>query len=241
MVLVALVLFTVLVTRIDAPDRPAARSRDYPWMSLATWWQRHEAIVRIDPPTRQRAELVLIGDSIVQGWDQAVFGEYYAPLHAINLGIGGDKTQQVIWRLLHGEVDGMQPKVVVLLIGTNNLGPDGSPPAAVARGIAKILEVLRGKLSAARILLCAILPRERDPNAPVRRQIADTNALVARLADGERVRFLDVGQRLLEPDGTISADVMADFLHPTAQGYRLLSEAIQPSLREMLGQRPGAR
>jgi beta-glucosidase len=75
----------------------------------------------------------------------------------------------------------------------------------------------------------------------VRRQIADTNALVARLADGGRVRFLDVGQRLLEPDGTISADVMADFLHPTARCYRLLSEAIQPSLRELLGQRPSAR
>jgi beta-glucosidase len=234
MVLVGLVLFTLLVVRSDGPDRPAARSRDYPWMSLATWWQRHEAIVRIDPPTRQRAELVLIGDSIVQGWDQAVWNEHYAPLHALNLGIGGDKTQQVIWRLEHGEVDGMEPKVVLLLVGTNNLGPDGAPPSAVARGVARILDILRAKLPRARILLLAILPRDRDPNAPVRRQIADANAELARLADGQRVRFVDVGPKLLEPGRTISADVMADYLHPTAGGYRILSQAVQPFLAEML-------
>jgi lysophospholipase L1-like esterase len=240
--LLGLVLFTVLVVRIDAPDRPAPRSRDYAWMSLATWWRRHEALVRMDPALKEKAELVFIGDSIVEGWDKALWDRYYAPHHAMNLGLGGDKTQQVIWRLLHEEVDGMRPKLVVLLIGTNNLGPDGAPAAAVAQGVGKILEVLHGKLPEARIILLGILPRDHDPNTLVRRQIADTNALLARLADGDRIVFIDTGPRLLEPDGTISPAIMADHLHPTAQGYRILSEAIAPQLGAMLGKsRPGGR
>jgi beta-glucosidase len=215
-------------------DEPAPRDRDYPWMSLATWWQRHEAMVAIDAALKQPARLVFLGDSITEGWDDAVWAELFGAFHPLRLGLGGDKTQNVIWRVTHGELDGMHPEVLVLLIGTNNLGSDQATPATVAKGVAKLVETVRQKLPGTRILVLGILPRDELPTAEVRQEIAATNALLARLDDGRQVRSLDIGQRLLEPDGRISREIMGDFLHPTPRGYRIIAEAIKPLLTEML-------
>jgi len=222
----------------QAPDEPAPRDRDYPWMSLQTWHQKHEALVHIDPELRRRSELVFLGDSIIEGWDDALWKERYGPHHAVRLGLGGDKTQNVLWRMAHGELEGLHPKVVVLLIGTNNFGLGEATPAGVAAGITKIVRTLQERLAQTRILLLGILPRDEHADTPARRQIAATNARVAGLDDGARVRYLDIGARFLRPDGTIPADVMADFLHPTPKGYRIFSDAIQRTLDEMLGEMP---
>jgi beta-glucosidase len=198
-------------------------------MSLATWQARHEAFVGIPAETRQRAQLVFLGDSIIEGFDQAVWDEYFARYQPVRLGLGGDKTENVLWRIQRGELDGMAPRALVLLIGTNNLGVEGVTPADVARGVSAVIGAIQAKLPQTRILLLAILPREQAPDAELRRAVTITNAELAKLADA-RVSFLDLGPGLLAPDATISAEVMADFLHPTPKGYRILAEGLRPSV-----------
>jgi lysophospholipase L1-like esterase len=154
----------------------------------------------------------------------------------VRLGLGGDKTENVLWRIEHGELNGLSPKVLVLLIGTNNLADEATTPIMTARGIAKILAEIRQRLPSTRVLLLGVLPREPESAHPLRSKVRTTNLLIARFADGVRVRYLDVGARLIGADGRISPAVMQDFLHPTAEGYRLVAEALEPELREMLAE-----
>jgi lysophospholipase L1-like esterase len=234
-VLAGLVAWTLRRPRGAEPtDQPVPRLRDYPWMSLTTWRDRHETLVRIDPAAKAKAAVVFVGDSIIEGWDNQSFEEHFAVHHALRLGIGGDKTQHVLWRITHGELDGMRPKVLVLLIGTNNLGHDQAPPPTVAAGISQVVDTVRARLPTTRLLVLGILPSGELPSAPLRAQIAATNPLVARLDDGAAIRYLDVGRHFLAADGRIPRELMADFLHPTPKGYRILAEAIEPTLREML-------
>jgi lysophospholipase L1-like esterase len=215
-------------------DEPLPRDRDFPWMSRAEWFQEHATLLAIDAETRRAAKLVFLGDSITAGWDDAVCAEFFAKLHPLRLGIGGDRTQNVLWRVDHGELDGLDPAVLVLLIGTNNVGADEVPPAAAAKGVAKVVEKVRQKLPRTRLLVLGILPFDEQPTSKSRELVAQTNALLAGLAAGRQVRVLDIGSRLLEPDGRISREVMADFLHPTPRGYRIIASAITPLLTEML-------
>lgn len=216
------------------PWQAAPRDRDYPWMSLSTWQARHEAFVRIPPATRQRAKLVFLGDSIIEGFDQAVWDEYYARYEPVRLGLGGDKTENVLWRIEQGELDGMAPRALVLLIGTNNLGAEGVTTTDVARGVAAVVGAIQKKLPETKILLLAILPRERTPDAEMRRAASAANEKLAELADA-RVSFLDLGPSLLEPDATISPELMADFLHPTPKGYRVIADGLRPRIAELTG------
>jgi lysophospholipase L1-like esterase len=235
-VLAGLIAWTLRRPRDPEPtDEPAPRLHDYPWMSLTTWRDRHETLVRIDPAAKARAALVFLGDSIIEGWDNQSFQEYFAPHHALRLGIGGDKTQQVLWRITHGELEGLHPRVVVLLIGTNNLGHDRAPPPRVAAGISKVVAMLRTRLPTTQLLVLGILPSGEHPSAPLRAQIAATNALVARLDDGASIRYLDVGRHFLADDARIPRELMDDFLHPTPRGYRVLAKAVEPTLSQMLG------
>jgi lysophospholipase L1-like esterase len=220
--------------RPAAPDEPAPRDRDYPWMSLASWQERRRALHDIPAEKRRQAELVIVGDSIVEGFDQAVFEQFFGRYHALKLGIGGDKTQQVLWRIEQGELDGLSPRVLVLLIGTNNIGADGATTDDVARGVARVVERMRQRLPQTKILLLGILPREQQASAAVRREVAAINQKIAALADGQSVRYEDVGARFLAPDGSISQEVMGDFLHPTAGGYRIFAEALAPVVDEMV-------
>jgi lysophospholipase L1-like esterase len=215
-------------------DEPLPRDRDFPWMSRTEWFEKHAALVAIAPATRRAAKLVFLGDSITAGWDEAVWAESFATFHPLRLGIGGDRTQNVLWRVDHGELDGLDPAVLVLLIGTNNLGADGVPPAAAAKGVAKVVEKVRQRLPRTRVLVLGILPFDEQPTSRSRQAAVETNALLARLDDGRQVRVLDIGSRLVEPDGRISREVMADFLHPTSRGYRTMASAITPLLTEML-------
>jgi lysophospholipase L1-like esterase len=220
---------------LPAPtDEPLARDRDYPWMSRTEWFEKHAALVAIDAEKRRAAQLVFLGDSITAGWDDAVCTEFFARFHPLRLGVGGDRTQNVLWRVDHGELDGLDPALLVLLIGTNNVGADGVPPAAAAKGVAKVVERVRQKLPCTRVLVLGILPFDEQPASPSRQAVAETNALLSSLDDDRQVRVLDIGPRLLEPDGRISREVMADFLHPTPRGYRIIAGAITPLLTELL-------
>jgi lysophospholipase L1-like esterase len=191
--------------------------------------------------------VLFLGDSITEGWGKAphIWDYYYGKLQPANFGIGGDQTQHVIWRIENGELDGIHPKVVVLMIGTNN--SDGNTGEEIAAADKKIIEMIRAKIPETKVLLLAIFPRDarRNPeglitdaaiaNAAKRMAAIDrANALLAKFDDGVNVRFLDIGEIFLGRDGKIPWTIMPDQLHPTAAGYQLWAEAMQPLLTEML-------
>lgn len=199
-------------------------SREGGWMTL------HQAF--LDRGKKGPAEVLFLGDSITQGWgDNDVWKRYYGPRNAANFGIGGDRTQHVLWRLQNGEVDVIRPKVTVLMIGTNNLG--SNTPDEIAEGVTAIVKTLRAKLPETKILLLGIFPRAEKPS-PVREQIQAINSQIAKLDDGKTVKYLDIGPKFLESDGTISKDVMPDFLHLSQKGYMIWADAIEPTLWSML-------
>ena len=218
----------------EANDQPAPRTRDYPWMSVDTWWQKQRALLAIEPSIKRDSELAFLGDSIVEGFDNAVWNEFYARYRPVRLGLGGDKTQQVLFRIEQGELDGLGSKLVVLLIGTNNFGLGDATPESVARGIAAVVQAVQSKLPKARILLLGILPRDERSDGELRKKVRETNLLVERLGDGDRVTYLDIGAKFLDAEGKIPAELMADFLHPTPKGYRVFSTALAPTLGELL-------
>jgi lysophospholipase L1-like esterase len=179
-----------------------------------------------------QVDLLFLGDSITQGWNEnTVWQRFYGPRHAANFGIGGDRTQHVLWRIQNGELDGIEPKVVVLMIGTNNLQDD--TPAEIAQGIKSIVGELRMRLPKARILLLGVFPRSPKPSS-ARDRIKSINEKIAGLADGTKVQFLDISSAFLNADGTISADVMPDYLHLSLKGYRHWAEAMEPTLWSIL-------
>ncbi len=184
--------------------------------------------------------LLMLGDSITDwlatGAGASVWQNYYVPLGALNFAISGLTTSQVLWQVQSGQVAAVTPNVVVLLIGTNNLWL-GQSPADVVAGFTDIIGELQYQLPQTKILLLGILPRGQTPAEPLRVPIAEVNSQLAQLADGSRVRFLDIGNNFLEPDGTISRQVMGDYLHPTLWGYDIYTASIWDTLLNMLGGR----
>lgn len=209
------------------------------------WMRRHEGFLQI---ARQGGVNVLfLGDSITDAWrrdgnmgGKKVWDEHFAPLGAANFGIGGDRTQHVLWRIQNGELEGLRPKVVVLLIGTNNTGfeADGvtrrNQPADVIAGVAAVVEALRARAPESKILLLAIFPRGEHPDHPQRQQINQINPELAKLADGKTVQYLDIGDKFLAPDGTIPKEIMPDFLHLSAKGYEIWADAIKAPLAQLM-------
>ena len=183
-------------------------------------------------------ELVFIGDSITQGWEKEgreVWQRHYAGYHALDLGFGGDRTENVLWRLQHGELDGLAPKVVVLMIGTNNTGHRAEDPVTTAAGIKRLVDEIRQRLPATKVLLLAIFPRGEKPGDSLRDINERVNRIIAGEADGRSVYFLNINAALTEPDGTLSKEVMPDLLHPNAEGYAIWQREMQPLLQELLG------
>ena len=187
-----------------------------------------------------QAEVIFVGDSITQGWQgngKEIWAKYYASRHALNLGIGSDHTQHVLWRLEHGNVDGLKPKVAVVLIGVNNIPDDHNSPRDVLEGVTVVVRKLREKLPDTKVLLLGIFPFREDFCAQ-RAKALQVNQALHKLDDGQWVHFLDFGYVFIQPDGKISRDMMRDFLHPSSTGYRLWAEAMEPELAAMLGEKP---
>jgi lysophospholipase L1-like esterase len=197
------------------------------------------------------APLVFLGDSITQGWSgkgKTAWERYWAPMGAANFGIGGDRTEHILWRLANGNYDGLKPKLTVLMIGTNNTGHQGRPMAEhggavysstaeeTAAGVAEIVKVLKEKQPQMKILLLAIFPRGATPEDAMRRQNEKTNRLIAKLDDGKTVFFLDINKDFLESDGTLSNEIMPDLLHPNEKGYEIWSKAIGARVKALMAE-----
>jgi beta-glucosidase len=164
---------------------------------------------------------------------RAVWKKYYGRRNTANLGFGYDYTENVLWRLTHGELDAAAVKVVVLLIGTNNTDRDPAPE--IAKAIGAICELIRSKQPQARILLLGILPRADRPETGLA-QITEVNQLIAKYHGQHGVTYLDIGANFISADGSIPRDLMRDHLHPTAKGYEVLAAAIEPTLVRLLGE-----
>ena len=190
-------------------------------------------------------DLLFLGDSITAGWlwgkgGLNIWNKFMRRVSAADFGIGYDRTQNVLWRIEHGELEGIKPKVVVLLIGTNNAGNEdnGKPrntTPEIVEGVTAIVHELRTRLPESKILLFGIFPRG-EKNDPVRDQVKAVNEQLAKLDDGKMVKFMDIGFRFLEPDGTLPRKIMPDLLHPNEQGYQIWSDAMAGTLDPLLKQ-----
>jgi lysophospholipase L1-like esterase len=213
------------------------------------WKKRHESFNEISK--KGEAPLVFLGDSITQGWSgkgKATWEQFYTPRKAANFGIGGDRTEHVLWRLQNGNFNGLSPKLIVLMIGTNNTGHVGRPQKELngtiyqcnaeqtAEGVKLILEALKKKCPSTQILLLGIFPRGEKPTDIMRQQNIATNALIAKYADGSGVHYLDLGTTFLKDDGTLTREIMPDLLHLSEKGYAMWAEAMEPTLKKLLGE-----
>ncbi|MES2995581.1 MAG: GDSL-type esterase/lipase family protein [Verrucomicrobiota bacterium] len=209
------------------------------------WWKRHAAILA-NPVTNPR--IVLLGDSITHFWGglpqspgtpprgPAAFEKTFGGQAVLNLGFGWDRTQNVLWRLDNGELNGLRPEFVVLNIGTNNFtgtkNARASTPEETAAGIREIILRVRAKSPASKIILMGVFPRGKSPAAPERAIISALNSLLAKeWTSVPGVTFLDIGAKFLASDGSISPAMMPDGLHPNEKAYAIWGEALAPLIR----------
>jgi lysophospholipase L1-like esterase len=215
------------------------------------WWDRHADVLRIKDSINP--EVVLIGNSITHFWGglpqlkyadgklrepngpnswASVFGNS----RVLNLGFGWDRTQNVLWRLDHGELDGLHPRVVVVDIGTNNTTKTGNArdntATEIAAGIREVCLRVRSKVPGAKIIVMAIFPRDKDPLSPRRSLIKDINRQLEIFTKDNNVTLVDIGPNMLAPDGTFLPGMMLDYVHPTDKGYQVWADAIRPYIIE---------
>lgn len=218
---------------VSAGAIPSKRTIDYEWMSVKTWERLHAEDVLV--AEHDQVDVLFIGDSITAGWGHAIWEKNFAPLNAANFGIGGDHTGNVLWRLQHGAVGNLKPKLIVLLIGVNNFGHLNETPQQVTAGITKVITQLNLAWPDAKILLNAVFPFEKKASSPKRAMVKQVNQALEKLGDNTSVFFKDYGRLMLDKEGSISSDVMGDFLHPTAKGYQRWAEAMKPDIETLLG------
>lgn len=210
-----------------AEDNPAVKSlnRDN---------ARHKQFLKI--VAKGDADLIFIGDSITQGWEGAgkkVWAEHFAPLKAVNLGIGGDQTGHVLWRITEGkELEPINPKAAVIMIGTNNMRAHSAEQ--IAGGVKAIVAELRKQKPNMKILVLGIFPRSAKATDAIRAKIKTANADIEKLADGKNVFYKDIGEKFLTADGTLEKKIMPDLLHLSPEGYKIWAAAIQDDVKKLL-------
>jgi lysophospholipase L1-like esterase len=210
------------------------------------WLDQHKKLV--ERVKKGNVDLIFIGDSITEAWNDAaseggwpgspreMWQKYYGKRNAVNLGLSGDQTQHILWRLEHGEIDGIAPKLAVILIGTNNVKPARHAPEAIAAGIAKIVRTLRQKTPETKVLVMAVFPRNKEKTDPLRKEINEVNERIAKLDDGKMVFYRDIGEKFLDKDGTLREELLFDYVHLTAKGFDVWAEAIEPDVVKLMGE-----
>ena len=178
--------------------------------------------------------VLFIGDAITAGWNRggkAVWTQHYAKLAAANFGISGDRTENVLWRIANGEIDGISPKVVILMIGTDN---NNGTAIRITAGVTAIVKQINTKLPQSKLLLLGIFPRGVRDTDRLRVKMAAVNAELAKLHDGQKTFYLEIWEQFLAEDGSIPTEVMPDALHLSARGYQIWADAMQPTLEALL-------
>ena len=178
-------------------------------------------------------QLVFLGDSITDafpGRGKAMWTEHYAPFNAVSFGVSGERTDDTLGHIEGGVLDGLSPKAVVIMIGTNNIGHfQEEKPEWVAAGIKKIIAEVRAKLPTSKVLLLGVFPRDKK-GSRLRVAVEEINALISKYDDGKTVRYLDITAKFLDEAGEIPKDIMPDGLHPNEAGYKIWAESMKPLL-----------
>ncbi|MDN4503927.1 GDSL-type esterase/lipase family protein [Alteromonadaceae bacterium BrNp21-10] len=228
-------VFSVLAESTATQATP--RIKEHSWMSVAQWQQKHQAI-KTQAETAGDIDVLFVGDSITEGWqwgdNQKVFDKHFSKLRTLNMGIGGDQTQEVLWRLQDMASITLHPKVITLLIGVNNFGHSNHSAEEVFSGVKAVVETLSKNYPQAQILINGILPYDASHSSANRLRVRNTNTQIAVLAEQPNIHFVDFGGAFLNEEGDISAEIMADFLHPTALGYQHFAEQLLPSVQQLL-------
>lgn len=235
LILVFLLASVSLYAFADA-NQPEPRQKNFDWMPLHSWYEFHAEDVKL--AWQGDADLLFLGDSITQGWDQTLWQEYFAPYNAVNFGIGGDLTQNLLWRLQNGAIGNLQPRLIVLMIGVNNFGHENASAEEVHEGVAAIIEELHSRMPASKIILSGILPYGEKSEVSNRQRVRDANNMLKQLAEKQGLIFRDYGHLFLQEDGSIPRDLMPDLLHPNAYGYALIADHLVPLVKQLLPPNP---
>lgn len=231
-------LFVAVSMFTQAAPKPVSQAPDVAAPKMGTNGVPQEGFIKshdsfVKTAQQGQAGLVFLGDSITAGWNgkKDIWEKSFGAYKPVNFGIGGDRTQHVLWRITNGELEGIKPKAAVLMIGTNNSGSDDAD--GIAKGITKIVQTIHAKLPNTKILLLAVFPRGEKPSA-TREKLKQVNTIIAKLDNGKNIYFLDIGDKFLQPDGTLTKEIMPDFLHLSAKGYQIWADAISPKLAQLM-------
>ena len=203
------------------------------YWSVDWWLPRHND--KVAQAKLGEAQLIMIGDSITHGWEndgKAVWDKYFPDINTLNLGYGGDRTENVLWRMQHGELGNTQPKLVVMMIGTNNTGHRMDSPDAIAAGVDAIVNEITAQLPEAKVLLLAIFPRDAKRGDAMRQNNLQASKLIADIAKQRNLLFADFNQGFLTEDGTLTKEMMPDLLHPKALGYEVWARQLEPYINQ---------
>ncbi len=226
-----------LATQACAQSSPASADRaNTAIVPVMHTGQRTETVLQTAKDHPGKCDIVFIGDSITQGWEgsgKKVWQKYYGHRKCLNFGVSGDRTQHVLWRFEHGQLDGVEPKVAVLMIGTNNSNKDDNSEADILAGVQLIVKQIRERLPKTKIIVVGIFPRGQTFTTQ-RGKILQVNQALAKLADDKMIYYIDFGSQLIEPDGSIPKAIMPDYLHLSEQGYEVWAQAIEPALKKLL-------
>jgi len=196
------------------------------------WWlPRHQEKVAL--AQQGNIDLLMIGDSITHGWDNkgaglATWQQHFGDINSLNIGFGGDRTENVLWRLAHQGVDGISPKLAVIMIGTNNTGHRMEQPHYIAKGVHEIVTELKQQLPNTKLLLLGIFPRGELPTDKLRINNNSTNQLLANIAQQQQILYADINQHFLTDQGELTTEIMPDLLHPNKKGYEIWAQALTP-------------
>jgi len=176
---------------------------------------------------------LFLGDSLTERWDPELWRQHMAPRGVLNAGVSGDRTEHLRWRLDHGNLAGLPPRLAIVEIGTNDLG-HGRPPDVAAEGVRDVLLKLRERLPDTRILLLGLWPRSATEEDRLRREVREVNRMIATCGDNKTVFYADIGGVLLDRRGELSRAISPDLLHFSAIGYARLAPALDRLIDPLL-------
>jgi len=215
------------------------------------WWlSRHQKV--LERIAQGNIDLIMVGDSITHNWESTgkkVWDQYYAHRNAVNMGFGGDGTESVLWRLDHGEFDGINPKLAVLMIGTNNSNGQDNTADEIADGIKTICAGMRAKMPNTKILILAIFPRgEGNDEQREAKEYGTTfnpqwakndkaSKIASKIADGKHIFYLDINEAFLNENGVLTKEIMPDLVHLSEKGYMIWANAVEPTIKKLMGEK----